>query len=143
MVANYSVYPVSCGFYYQWLEKPVTHNYTLTFGWLHVWLSFGTCWMKLWLKVFLQCHIVLCPCKTTIKEQHPVTFTPKSQQKHKVRGMKSLGHVRNGWSSSKHMYGAVLCVFKHTRTYALQCSQEVALVPCHLSSLVMAARLLG
>lgn len=46
------------------------------------------------------------------------------------------------WSTSRY---ALCChaLGRNTCTYALQCLQEVASVPCHLSSLVMAARLLG
>lgn len=84
-VANCSVYAVSCGCSYQWLEKPVTRNYTLTFGWLHsglrVWLRRGTCWMKLWLKVFIQCDTVSCPCKTTMKEQTPPLLSHPNDNK--------------------------------------------------------------
>ena len=117
-MANYSVYAVSAGCSYQWVEKPATHYYTLTFGWLpsglHVWLRCGTCWMKLWLKVFIQRGTVSSLCNTTTEEHSRRYFhLQMTTSRQSGEGFsKGRGMYRNGWSSSKHMYD-VLCLLSH------------------------------
>lgn len=106
----------------------------LTLVWLHVWLRRGACWMKLQLKIFTRCDIVSIPCKTNPPRYCHVQITTRIN-KHGMEGSA-------GAAPSTCMWCRAACT-KHTRTYASRCSQEVVSVPCHLSSLVMAARLLG
>lgn len=127
-MANCSVYAVSCGCSCQLLKKPVTHNYTLTFGWLHsglhVWLRCCTRWTKLRLKVFIHFDTVSCPCESIVKRRTLLLSHPNDNKNTKVSGLKSFqrfGYIRIGWSSSKHVY-AVLRVLPHSiQTYMHVC----------------------
>lgn len=97
-----------------------------------------------------QCCLASLWHHTTIRGQKvTVTFTCKWKGRHTVGGRKSFKKECSWWEWMGFIQAQVWCcngkcfhmAYKHM--YALECLQEVASVPCHLSSLVMAACLLG